>query len=296
MLGFLQGFAYGLWLSCLPWLAVGLVNPALAVPSEPPRRWKVLLRYAVVVPFLAFVLWLTSLWGGFSPTLLGWLAGLAAVAVSLPLERRWHRRRAARRAAAAAQALAGSVRVLNPAHPPAEADEVVRALAGAKQELIDVRRHDLAGQADRVFTRYTHVLEVLGSKFDAREVTYERARGLAAQVARGAVDNLTAMAAQAGAARGLETEAVHRRLHGREALPPAEREALERRLALAQDTERRIQELAARNEAVLTALDHAAVAVARVRTGPSQAAVAADEALRELRRFVDKAEAYGRGA
>ncbi|WKV92662.1 hypothetical protein [Halomonas sp. HAL1] len=75
MLGFLQGFSYGLFMTCLPWLLVGLFNPGLALPVLAPSRLQVIFRYCLLVPFISMLMWLTSLWGGFSPSLFGWLAG-----------------------------------------------------------------------------------------------------------------------------------------------------------------------------------------------------------------------------
>lgn len=313
MFGFLQGFAYGLAVSCVPWFVVGMLNPRLAVPTDPPSRWEVVVRYWFVVPFIVFVLWLTSLWGGFSPTLVGWLAGLAAIAVELPLERRWRRWRAARaarqreavrdaeaaleRAVLEREARESGVLVLEPARPPVGADDVVLALCEAKQRLLDARRPDLAAQADRLYTRYAHVLDVLGAKFDQRELTFERSRGLVAEVCRGALDTLSTMASLARGVAGIDVAFVRRRLEREAAhLSVDERQALHRRLELFEDTERRLRELAARNEAALTALDDTAVAVARVETSRPQARVAADQALQDLRRFADKAALYGRGA
>lgn len=312
MFGFLQGFAYGLAVSCVPWFVAGMLNPRLAVPTEPPSRWEVVVRYWFVVPFIVFVLWLTSLWGGFSPTLAGWLAGLAAIAVELPVERRWRRWRAARaarrreaardaeaarqRATLEREARESGVLVLEPARPPVGADDIVLALCEAKQRLLDARRPDLAAQADRLYTRYAHVLDVLGAKFDARELTFERSRGLVAEVCRGALDTLSTMASLARGVAGIDVAFVRRRLEREAAhLSVDERQALHRRLELFEDTERRLRELAARNEAALTALDDTAVAVARVETGRPQARVAADQALQDLRRFADKAALYGRG-
>jgi hypothetical protein len=312
MFGFLQGFAYGLAVSCVPWFVAGMLNPRLAVPTDPPSRWEVVVRYWFVVPFIVFVLWLTSLWGGFSPTLAGWLAGLAAIAVELPVERRWRRWRAARaarrreaardaeaarqRATLEREARESGVLVLEPARPPVGADDIVLALCEAKQRLLDARRPDLAAQADRLYTRYAHVLDVLGAKFDARELTFERSRGLVAEVCRGALDTLSTMASLARGVAGIDVAFVRRRLEREAAhLSVDERQALHRRLELFEDTERRLRELAARNEAALTALDDTAVAVARVETGRPQARVAADQALQDLRRFADKAALYGRG-
>lgn len=313
MLGFLQGFAYGLLVSCIPWFFIGMLNPGVAVPNEPPRRWQVVVRYWFVVPSIAFLLWLTSLWGGFSPTLGGWLTGLAAIAVEVPLERRWRQWRAARaqrRLEAARDAEAerrraelereqreAGIAVLDPQRPPAGADDVVLALCEAKRRLLAARRPDLAMQADRVYTRYGRALDVLQAKFDPREVTLERSRGLVAEVCRSAVDTLYAMASLADGVAAIDADFVRRRLQREDSrLPVQEREALRRRLALVDDTERRLGELSARNEAAMTALDHAAVAVARVETDRPQATIAADQALQELRRFIDKAALYGRSA
>ena len=311
MLGFLQGFAYGLFVTCLPWCLVGLANPRLAVPTEHPSRLQVLFRYGLLVPFLSVLLWLTSLWGGFGPSLAGWLVGLAAIAVEIPLERRWRRWRARRhrqhlearleaealrrRAEREREAREAGVAVLDPARPPVDADEVVLALCRAKQGLLDVRRPDLAIQADRLYSRYRHVLDVLAARFQRGELAFERAQTLVTEVCLGAVDNLTSMASQAKGVMGVDGDFVRRRLEreGRR-LSAEERTALERRLELLEGTERRLGRLAARNESALTLLDDAAVAMARIETGRPQATVAADRALEELRRFIGRAERYGR--
>lgn len=311
MLGFLQGFAYGLFLSCFPWLLIGMARPQLAMPVEPPRRWRIVLRYGFVVPFIALLLWLTSLWGGFDPTLGGWLAGLAAIAVEVPVERRvrrwWaartqRRREAARDAEAARRRAAlereqreAGVAILDPAKPPVDADDVVLALCDAKRRLLALRRPELAAQADRLYTRYARALDVLATKFDRREVTYERSRGMVADVCRAAVDTLGGMASLAGGIVEIDADYVRRRL-SREGhrLTVEEREALQGRLLLVDDTERRLRDLTARNEAALTVLDQAAVAVARLETDRPQASVTADLALQDLRRFIERAEQYER--
>jgi hypothetical protein len=311
MFGFLQGLAYGLFLSCLPWLIIGLINPRAALPNEPFTRLRVLIRYWLIVPFFALLIWLTSLWGGFGPTLGGWLAGLAAMAAAIPAERtwrRWHltlaeRQRAAQQAALATQAQAAlereareqGIAVLDPARPPVESDAVILALWEAKKRLLAVERSDLAIQSDRLYTRYAHVDGMLRGKFDPRELTLERSRGLVGEVARTAVDNLNTMASIARGVAEVDSDYVRRRLTQEPArMPDAERLALTRRLDLVAETEQRLRELSARNEAAITALDDAAVAVAAVETDRPQASVAADQALADLRRFAEKAHHYGR--
>ncbi|WNK21271.1 cobyrinic acid a,c-diamide synthase [Halomonas piscis] len=311
MLAFLQGFSYGLFLSCLPWLVIGLASPHRALGTLRPTRLQAVARYGLAVPFVAGLLWLTSLWGGFGPSLGGWLAGLGAVAVAVPLERRWRlwrqRRRqrrekarreresAARRAEQARQARQRGEESLDPAQPPADADDVTLALCEAKKRLLAARQPAVAGQADQLYGRYRKAMAVLLERFDPGELAFERARSLVAEVCLTAVDNLTAMAARASGVAGVDAESARRRLAREgERLSQAERLALERRLALVEDTRRQLSELGGRNEAALTALDNMAVAMARVDTRRPQASVSADQALDDLQRFVAGAERYSR--
>lgn len=311
MFSFLQGLAYGLFFSCLPWVMIGLINPRMALPSAPFTRLRVLIRYWLFVPFIAMLIWLTSLWGGFGPTLGGWLTGLVAIAVTIPAERAWRRwrlaqaerQRAAHQAALAMQAQAAlereareqGIAVLDPARPPVESDAVILALWEAKKRLLAVERPDLAIQSDRLYTRYAHVDGMLRGKFDPRELTLERSQGLVGEVARTAVDTLNTMASIARGVVGVDVDYVHRRLSQQpDRMPTEERQALTRRLALVEETEQRLRELSARNEAAITALDDAAVAIAAVETDRPQASVAADQALADLQRFAEKAHHYGR--
>tara|TARA_R110000824_G_scaffold401789_1_gene616364 strand:- start:11477 stop:12418 length:942 start_codon:yes stop_codon:yes gene_type:complete len=311
MLGFLQGFSYGLFMTCLPWLLVGLFNPGLALPVLAPSRLQVILRYCLLVPFISMLLWLTSLWGGFSPSLFGWLAGIVAIPVALPVERtlrgwlarRRERRQEAQRVAAVRKrraqeerkAYEAGVSVLDPARPPEGADDLVLAMCRAKQSLLDVHRPDLAIQADRLYSRYRHVMDVLSGRFHTGELAFERSRGLVTQVCLGAVDTLTSMASQARGVVSVDGNYVRSRLtqEGKQ-LGEEERAALVRRLDLLVETEHRLNKLSARIESALTVLDDTAVSMARIETARPQASVTTEKALEDLRRFVEGADRYTR--
>lgn len=310
MLGFLQGFSYGLFMTCLPWLLAGLVNPSLALPVAAQGRLQVILRYCLIIPFISMLLWLTSLWGGFSPSLLGWLAGIVAIPVALPVERtlrgwlarRRERRREAQRVAEVRQrraqeerkAYEAGVIVLDPTRPPEGADDLVLAMCRAKQRLLEANRPDLAILADRLYSRYRHVLDVLSSRFHTGELAFERSRGLVSQVCLGAVDTLTTMASQASGVVSVDGDYVRRRLAKGKQLSEEERAALVRRLDLLVETEHRLNELSARIESALTVLDDTAVSMARIETARPQASVTTEKALEDLRRFVEGADRYAR--
>ena len=137
------------------------------------------------------------------------------------------------------------------------------------------------------------VLETLQNKFDPRELTLGRWQQLIAEVGRGAVDNLHRMASLAKGIDGVDPDFIRRRLNqSNPRLPDAERVALQRRQQLFEETEHGLRELTAANETALTALDDARVAIARVELNRPQANVAADLALQELRRYIDRAKLY----
>ncbi|OAZ96299.1 cobyrinic acid a,c-diamide synthase [Halomonas sp. G11] len=311
MLGFLQGFSYGLFMTCLPWLLIGLYNPGIALPVATQGRLQVVFRYCLVIPFISMLLWLTSLWGGFSPSLLGWLAGIVAIPAALPIERtlrgwlarRRERRREAqsiaeaqqRRAQEERKAYEAGVSVLDPARPPEGADDLVLAMCRAKQSLLDVKRPDLAILADRLYSRYRHVMDVLSGRFHTGELAFERSRGLVTQVCFGAVDTLTTMASQARGVVSVDGQYVRGRLErDGNRLSDEERTALVRRLDLLVETEHRLNELSARIESALTVLDDTAVSMARIETTRPQASVTTEKALEDLRRFVEGADRYAR--
>ncbi|MCZ0926360.1 cobyrinic acid a,c-diamide synthase [Halomonas janggokensis] len=311
MLGFLQGFSYGLFMTCLPWLLVGLYNPGIALPVATQGRLQVVFRYCLIIPFISMLLWLTSLWGGFSPSLFGWLAGIVAIPVALPIERtlrgwlarRRERRREAQSIAEAQQrraqeermAYEAGVSVLDPARPPEGADDLVLAMCRAKQSLLDVKRPDLAILADRLYSRYRHVMDVLSGRFHTGELAFERSRGLVTQVCLGAVDTLTTMASQARGVVSVDGQYVRGRLErDGKRLSDEERAALVRRLDLLVETEHRLNERAARIESALTVLDDTAVSMSRIETTRPQASVTTDKALEDLRRFVEGADRYAR--
>ncbi|MBH8579224.1 cobyrinic acid a,c-diamide synthase [Bisbaumannia pacifica] len=310
MLGFLQGFAYGLFLTCWPWLVVGLLAPPLALPGAEPSRLQAVLRYALILPFVSLLLWLTSLWGGFSPSLWGWLAGLVAIGAALPVERRlrawWGRRRRARLQARldaeltrrhereAREAHEADLRHLDSETPPAGADDLVRALCRAKAALEAKERSDLALQVDRFYSRYRRVLALLEGSFRRDEVTYGRAHGLVSEVGREALGQLEAMATLLEGVAGVDADFVRRRLERREPrLGVEECLALERRLALVEETERDLRRVRARLEAILTLFDDTCVSLARLQAEAPRR-LGQDDALEALKRFAERAERYAR--
>lgn len=311
MLAFMQGFSYGLFMSCLPWLIIGMIDPRLALPTEPASRWRVAMRYWLIIPFISLLIWLTSLWGGLSPALSGWLAGLVAIPIAMPLERRlrqrWQalgeqRRDVQRQRSLARQqaelerrAREEGLMLLDGDRPPEDTDSIISGLWQAKQQLIKARRPDLALQADRIYSRYLRVRDLLRQKFDVRELTFERSNGLVSEVCHGTVDTLRQMASMAIGLSGLDAQHEQGSMGRNDAQMSAiEREALERRQKLLEQTEGQLRELSARNEAAMSALDDMTIAVSAIDTHRPQASVSLEQAIEDLKRFVEKTPHYGK--
>lgn len=316
VISLLSSAGLGLMVSCFPWFLAGMIAPRKVLPNARPSRWLVFLRYWVVLPLIAAAV-MTEVRAHGDPgfSLIGFGVGAVANFGLLRLERavagrlaafrdnrRRRREEAARReeerqARDAWMEDFGLDTMLDPDNPPRGADEVVDALVAGKRRLTEARRDDLALQADRLYARYGHVLSVLASKFDRAELTFDRSYRLVAEVALGAADNLNSMASLARGVAGVDADYARKRLaRGGATLTPDETEALRRRIDLVEGTEKRLADLAGRNEVILTALIDAAVGIARVETEQAQASVAAETALQDLRRFVDRAEQYGRSA
>ena len=297
MLAFLQGVAFGVLVSVPAWSLIGFIRPRLTVGRPDAGRLEVAFRCLFLWPAAAVLLWLTSLWGGLGPALAGWLAGLVAIPASAALEHAVRRALAAWRRRPRPAPVERGVRPLDAHNPPASADATVTALCAAKRALLDARRHELARQVDRLHSRRERLRELLAERFDPDEITRQRAERLLQAVCDAGLDCFAAMATRLDGVGQIDAHWVRRRLaDGGATLPREEREALQRRLTLLDETERGLSADLARHEAILAALDDAAVRIARVETRQDRAGVSVDRALADLQRFSAGAGRYSRDA
>jgi len=307
ILELLRGFAFGLFLSCPAWFLIGMMEPRNALEEEPYTRTRVILRTWFILPFIAVIAGLTSLWGD-GASLAGWVLGLGGYGGWLLGHKRLrafraNRRRARERAETEAREAvrrrleaeqAKEAGAALPKDRPRDGDAVVDGLWEAKQRLLRHGLGDAARQADRLYGRYRHVLGILAERFEPGEVSHERYRGLLPQVCYTAIDTLAAMEGLKAAVAAVDVDYVRRRL-GTPSLGADERQALEERLTMVEDTDRRLAAMAGANERAITALDHAAVTLGGVRTKRGKAAVDAPTALADLQTYLDQAEKFNVG-
>lgn len=272
MLSFLQGFSIGLALMCGPWLLTGLFNPALVLPGGRAERIRVIKRYALVLPFLCLLLGLTSLWGGFGPSLAGWLAGLGILFVWVPGERsirraieRFKQRQQQKRANNEQRAWQQerTTTSLDLDEAIAQTDPLVGRLQRVKQQLKQVEL-DVA-QPDRFYTRYIKLKTLLEQRFEPGELAIQRANTLIQDVYNSAIRRLQHQADLQQQCLALDPEFIRRKLDN-PATAESERIALQARWGLVDNIYKQQAQLQADNEKTLTALDTTSMALMQLQT------------------------------
>lgn len=272
MLSFLQGFSIGLVLMCGPWLLTGLFNPALVLPGGRPERIRVIKRYAFILPFVCFLLGLTSLWGGFGPSLAGWLSGLGVLFIWVPAERgirryiaKFRQRQQDKHTKNQQQAWQQerSTRSLDLDDALSRADPLVARLQTLKQKLKQV--HMDTAQPDRFYTRYIKLQALLEQRFEPGELALQRANTLIQDVYKSVIRRMDHQADLQQQCQALDPEYIRRKLDN-PATPQSEHDALQARWALVEKIQQQQMQLQAENENTLTALDTTSMALMQLQT------------------------------
>ena len=309
---FLQGMALGLLMISPVMFFLGIYNPKWVLPQHKnPNRFRVFGTYAFMLPTISFFLGISTFWGGFGPTLIGWLTGIFA-----PITVKWlqdagyhygqqeaqHKaeaeraeqvRQAERQAAQEKDTAELNAKLLN-----AQDCAQLHRLAELKIQLVDyadlMELKLFVHQPDRFYSRYLKLTQLIAQRFQPDEVTARRIQKLTLQALDYALERFEAMEPILAGLKGLDQEYVERRL--KQARHRSEKQALKDRQRLIEDLEDRLLELVAENEVALTTLDTTLTALAQINTqhqGKTQAAI---QALDELKRFSAQLNEYDRSA
>lgn len=253
MLSFLQGFAIGLMIMTGPWLLAGMYKPEWVSPDLKPNRFKVFLRYGVAVPFTCLVLGLTSLWGGFGASILGWLSGLAALFIAVPVERRLRKllQRRQRRLFESLHREQVDVDLQRDAKYP-DADSIIKQLNAIREQLAIVKVD--VDIPERFYSRYTKLHAVLSKRFQPNELAMQRAKALIKDVYTTRLHQLNRFVEVQQQLKLLDVTFIERQLAD-SSLVGVAREALLQRQSLAATLQLEANASRAEFEKTLTALD-----------------------------------------
>ncbi|WP_404418820.1 hypothetical protein [Marinospirillum sp.] len=307
---FLQGMALGFFMISPVMLFLGIYNPDWVLPRHKrPGRFRVIGTYAFALPAFSFFLGVSTFWGGFGPTLMGWLTGVIAPSLIKVLIDAGHEeevkdkhrkaekeRQQQKRQATMREAQESNTLELNAKNLSRGDDPLLHRLAGLKEALHAyptlLEDSFFLQQPDRFYSRYLHLKKLLDQRFQPDEITARRLRQLTGRLLQYAIDRFEAMEPLLGSLQGLDQEYVQRRLKG--VRHQAEKQALLDRQQLIDNLEARLLDLTAENEMALTTLDTTLTSLASINTEKQGGTEAAKAALKELKRFSEQLNEYDR--
>lgn len=282
---------------------VGLFRPEWVVPFQPARRWQVLLIHLVVLPILWVVIGghiADALGDEREADFLGLALGVCAVFLIVQAIRQM--RGLTHCLMAKSDRLALEQKLANPSAGPV-AGPVGHGVSPSGNlgiVLIDLQKtlaaeglDRAAEQAKRLAHKYHTVIDILNAQLAPGEMTYGRYKSVIDGAVAAARDAFERSLQVKRGMRAIDEAYIRRRLDGQDGeLSPGEREALQGRLALLDQGRERLAGLAADVEAVMTALDHSAMTWSDISTGPGHSAVGHEQALEDLRQYMDRARVF----
>ncbi len=253
MLTFLQGFAIGLAIMSGPWLLAGLFKPEWVLPDLKPNRFKVFLRYGMAMPFVSLLLALTSLWGGFGPSLLGWLSGLGALFVAVPIERQIRQFLFKRKLQRSTKLHREQLDVnLERDAENTQADPIVKQLNAIRTQLVKLKLY--VEVPERFYSRYVKLQTVLSKRFDPEELAMQRSQTLIKDVYKSSLKQMDSLIDILQQLELLDLNYIQHQLSD-PSIKQVAKEALLQRRQLAEKLNLELNNLLAEFEKTLTALD-----------------------------------------
>lgn len=169
-------------------------------------------------------------------------------------------------------------------------------LAGLAAELSRLPDPRPAGQLRAIDEKRRGLLEVLGRRLDAGEMTYGRYAASVNQVYEGVLSNLEEVALSMKGLEAMDGDYIERRLleldaaGGEDGSGGGERASLEERRALLTGQTRKVAQLLAQNESAMTIIDRTTAALADTPIGrpdadPEEAMAALEELARRTGRY-----------
>ncbi len=171
-------------------------------------------------------------------------------------------------------------------------------MARLSTDLAKVEAHQGLAQLELLDQKLASLMEILKRRLNAGELTQLRYLDAAEQVYLSAIDNLHEIYIALTSVGTIDRERIDQRLSelralGSQAAPAiAQIDALSQSRSMLEKQTARVETLFAQNEQAMTALDHAATALADARISKGAASVDIDHALRELEILAKRAGSY----
>ena len=178
------------------------------------------------------------------------------------------------------------------------AERVTDSIHNLERDLKAVGSREGLDQLVRLQAKYTTFEELLRSKLNKNELTYDRYLGMTEQVYLAGLDNLNSIAAIKKSISAMNLDHIRKR--GRELTRLAnpnsaekkELAALKERHQLRKSQEEKVSILLSQNEEAMTTMDRLMAALAEMNPGLSRATMGMEDAMEELERLAERSRDY----
>jgi hypothetical protein len=170
-----------------------------------------------------------------------------------------------------------------------------------KEDLLDLSCNQGSKQVDLFQQKFDNLIDILKSKFDINQLTYNRYYSIAQEVLLSGIDNLASIVMALKTLQSIDLDYINQRLVKLEQEDETnmavrkEKDALIRSLKSFQDQNNRMKELLAENEQALTQIDESSVAISKIkRSKEGEAKIDMELSMKELQKLAQRSYAYSR--
>jgi hypothetical protein len=181
------------------------------------------------------------------------------------------------------------------------ADIAEKKLYNLKEDLLNYKHEHGAKQLDQFKLKFDVLLDILKSKFDASQLTYNRYYSIAQEVYLAGIDNLNDIVLALKAMNSIDLKYIEDRLSELKKKDPAnnavlkEVDALQRSKQSYQTQEDKINQLVAENETALTQIDEATIAISEItKSTNKEAQIDMENSMTALAELAKRSKLYSR--
>lgn len=171
-------------------------------------------------------------------------------------------------------------------------EQLRQTLEGLKKELDEIGHQEAHKQVSLFQKKYSVFKEVLNKKMEVGELTYNRYLSIAEQVFLGGLDNIENAALALRSVSTIDTNRIQTELSKLSNDDSLKKNELTSRLRLHDEQIQRAQQLLLENETALTQLDLVTSKIANINTKQQRAEIDLEDAMKELRRLIERTESY----
>jgi len=168
-----------------------------------------------------------------------------------------------------------------------------QAIIKLEGDIAAIQQHSALEQLGKLSRKYDNFVDILNSKLDKGELTYNRYLAIGEQVFLNSLDNLQGVVLSSKSISAIDIHAIKEKLANLDDDDPALKPLSERQKIWQKQTQS-IADLLLENENAMTALDQVASKLATVQTQTRHAQLDMENAMGDLENLIERADKYAR--